>query len=764
MEFERQIKQEQTEKLVFDNSYGGFKNHGKEYVIYNKNTPTPWSNIIANETFGTIVTNNGCGYTYAYNSGEFKISSWTNEMVVNDKSEGFKFNGKNFDPEKCTHGFGYSILESETEELKHEITEFVAKEDNVKIYLMKITNKEKNNKKIKVEFWMNPTFGNFEEKTSRYILTEFMGDDNYLKMRNVYSINYGDINVFMSSSEHIQEAECNKMLIKSISFDIKLEKEEEKTIVFVLGCSQSDKNNLELIHKYTNINNCKKELKNVKEYWNYILGTLQVKTPDSSFDYMINGWYLYQTISSRIFAKAGFYQVSGAFGYRDQLQDAMNIAMIKPDFTKKQILINAAHQFEEGDVLHWWHEKNHFGLRSKYKDDYLWLVYATMHYIDVTDDYSILEEEVPYIIGEKLSDYENEKGMVFNYSEKRESILEHCIKSIDLSMNSLGKHKIPLMGGGDWNDGMNRVGIKGKGESVWLGFFLYNVIDQFTKTIKKYDKSIDTSKYVKFNEKLKDNLNKKTWDGSYYLRAFFDNGDLLGSHENNECKIDLISQSFSILSEVAPKDRVQKIITSVEEQLVDNKNKIIKLLTPPFSKSLNNPGYIMNYPKGIRENGGQYTHSVSWYLMALIKAGYHDRAYRYYQMINPANRTQTKADTDKYKVEPYVIAADIYSSENFPGRGGWTWYTGSAGWFYRVGTQNILGLQKHGNKLKIDPRMPVSWDGFKAVYNYLDTTYNIEVIRGERQAALLDGKEIISSTFLLQNDRREHNIKVITNK
>ncbi len=757
---EENIEIPQTEKLTFDNGYGGFKNNGKEYVIYNRNTPTPWSNVISNKTFGTIVTNNGCGYTYAYNSGEYKITSWTNEMVLNDKSEGFRFDGKTFDPTKCTHGFGYSILESETKDLRHEITEFVAEEDNVKIYLMKLKNKKNTSLKTNVEFWINPTFGNFEEKTTRHILTEFMGDDNYVKMRNVYSINYGDINVFMSSSEKIEQAICEKMLTKSISFNITLEKEEEKTIVFVLGCSLSDSQNKSLINKFTNVQNAKKELKQIKDRWNRVLGVVQVTSPDKGFDYMMNGWYLYQTISSRIMAKAGFYQVSGAFGYRDQLQDSMNIATVNPKYTKEQILINAAHQFEEGDVLHWWHEKNHFGLRSRYKDDYLWLVYATNYYIEVTKDYSILEEQVPYIAGEELSEYENEKGIVFNYTEKTESLLEHCLKSIELSMNSLGPHKIPLIGGGDWNDGMNRVGIKGKGESVWLGFFLYTIINDFTKIIKKSKNKIDTTKYNDFNIKLKENLNKKTWDGEYYLRAFFDNGDKLGSHENNECKIDLISQSFSILSEVAPKDRAEKAITSVEEKLVDDENKIIKLLTPAFEKTLNNPGYIMNYAKGIRENGGQYTHAVSWYLMALIKMGYYDRAYRYFQMINPINRTANESSVKKYKVEPYVIAADIYSSEAFPGRGGWTWYTGSAGWFYRVGIQELLGIHKQGDKLKLEPKIPIAWNGFKLTYKYMDTTYDITVDKSSKESLKLDGKSHISNTINLTNDGKKHTIEL----
>ena len=609
---------------------------------------------------------------------------------------------------------------------------------------------------------IGPTFGNFEEKTARHILSEFMGNDNYMKLRNVYSINFGDVNVFMSSSEKIESAICDKILSKSIDTKVSLDANEEKTVAFVLGCGMSDRENLELIRKYTNVSNATKELKAVKDNWKNTLGTIEVKSDDKSFDYVVNGWYLYQALSSRIMAKAGFYQVSGAFGYRDQLQDSMNIAMIKPEITREQILTNAAHQFPEGDVLHWWHEKNKFGLRSRYKDDYLWLVYATIYYVEVTGDKSILYEEVPYLLGDKLSEYEHEKGITFSYSNERGTLLDHCIRSLQLSMHSLGKHKLPLMGGGDWNDGMNKVGIKGQGESVWLGFFLYEIISDFVKMMNKLDKKFDTDEYTKFNEKLSDALNKKAWDGEYYLRAYFDNGDKLGSHENSECKIDLISQSFSILSEVVPKDRLQSVINSVEDNLVDNDSKIIKLLTPPFEKSLNNPGYIMNYPKGIRENGGQYTHAAAWYIMALIKAGYSDRAFRYYQMINPVNRSINEKLVNSYKTEPYVIAADIYSAEHHPGRGGWTWYTGSAGWFYRVGITEILGLKKNGDILRIEPAMPVAWEKYNVTYHYMDTTYEIEVVKSKKDSVVVDRKTQEEGYIKLENDGKTHKVVVHT--
>lgn len=748
------------EKLKFDNTYGGFKNNGYEYVITNKNTPTPWSNIISNGNMGTIITNNGCGFTYAYNSSEYKISSWTNEMVVNDKSEGIAVNGNRFDPEKVTHGFGYSILESETDTLKQTLTEFITKDDTVKIYLLKLSNKNDKPQKLDISFWMNPTLGNFEEKTSRHILSEFMGLDNYLKLRNVYSIDYSDVNVFISSSEKITKSTIDKILIKDIHIDVELDKQEEKEIVFLLGATKEEKEINNLITKYATITKSKTALTEIKKYWQERLTNIQVKTGDSSFDYMLNGWYLYQTLSSRIMAKSGFYQVSGAFGYRDQLQDAVNICMVMPQFTKEQILINAKHQFIEGDVLHWWHEKNHFGLRGRYKDDYLWLVYATIRYLEITKDISILKEEVEFVQGDTLTEHENERGMIFTYSSTKKTLLEHIFLSLSLAMNSLGEHHLPLMGGGDWNDGMNKVGIKGKGESVWLGFFLYDIINNFVRIMKENKQDLDYNYYEQFNEDLKNNLNKYAWDKDYYLRAYFDNGDKLGSYQNSECKIDLISQSFAILSEVIPNDKINTVLNSVENNLVDKDNHIIKLLDPPFDKSLNNPGYIMNYPKGIRENGGQYTHATAWYIMALLKTGNFDKAYEYFQMINPINRSLTKDDVMKYKVEPYVIAADIYSAEGYEGCGGWTWYTGSAGWFYRVGIEEILGLKRNGQKLMINPKLPKHLRNVKIIYKYQESIYNIEIIVGDKNKLVVNDKPQKDNTVKLDGKANTYYVQV----
>lgn len=757
----KNISQEKKYHLDYNNAYGGFKKEGSEYFIYNPNTPTPWSNIIANEKFGTIVTNNGCGYTFFENSLEFKLTSWTNEMVINDKSEGIKINGKIFEPTNCTHGFGYSILEGEQEDLKTTLTEFVPTDESVKLYLLEIENKEEEEKEIDFTFYINPTLGNFEEKTSRHILSEMMDQDKYMRLRNVYNIDYSDVSVFLSSSEKIENYIIDKILIKEIGTKITLKKKQKKQLVFMMGCSRSDLEINTLIHKYQDLRTVKKELDKVSLSWKKKLSTICVETKDKSFDYMMNGWYLYQAISSRIFARAGFYQVSGAYGYRDQLQDAMNLCLVDPALTKKQIIINASHQFKKGDVLHWWHEKNHFGLRSRYKDDYLWLVYAVINYIKITGDDKILEEEVPYIEGDELTSHEVDKGIIFTYSTEKDTLFDHLILTLEYSMGQLGEHGLPLMGGGDWNDGMNKVGIKGKGESVWLGFFLYMIIDEIMPILSNYNEDFDISIYKEFNKELKTNLNTHGYENGYYLRAYFDNGDKLGSVTSSECKMDLISQSFAILSGVG-EEKAEDLIRLVEKELVDSKMNIIKLLSPPFKDSLNDPGYIMNYPKGIRENGGQYTHAAAWYIMALIKAKKYDLAYHHFQMINPINRTVDNDGVETYKVEPYVIAADIYSNPSFEARGGWTWYTGSAGWFYKVGVEDILGIKKNGNILMIEPHLSSSNLGYSLEYQYKDACYHIHVKAGKRRKTVIDGKTS-KNDFIELKEKGNYQVNVYRN-
>ena len=750
-----------TKELKFYNEFGGFVNNGKEYLITNPDTPTPWSNVLVGTDFGSIVTNNNCGFTYALNSGMFKITSWTNDIVLNDKSEGIKVDDKVVDASACKHGFGYSTYYNITKDYDLHTTQFVSRDDHIKFYLSKIINKTKEARKYKITYWINPSFGPNEEKSSRYILTDYFEKLNAILLRNVYNSDFSHITAFLTSTEKITSYEIDKVIFRSIDIEVNVGPGEEKTFAFMLGSAVGDDAISELAQKYDTTGKIEKELEEVKGYWEGTLNTIQIKTPDESFNYMQNGWLLYQAIASRIKAKAGFYQVGGAFGYRDQLQDTTNICLVDPSFTRSQIINNAKHQFKEGDVLHWWHELTMFGLRSRYKDDLLWLIHAVSEYIKITDDDSILSEKVPFATGPLLGEKEEERGMNYGYTEETATIYEHCMLAIDRSIGDTGKNGLPLMGGGDWNDGMNKIGIEGEGTSVWLGFFQHMQVEKFIELTKKYDKKRDITKYANHLNKLKNSLNTVGWDKEYYLRAFFDNGAKVGSSTNNECKIDLISQSFSILSDVIEKDRIPSVIKSVETNLVDKDLKIIKLLTPPFKESRNNPGYIMDYPEGIRENGGQYTHATAWYIQALIKLGYVERAFKYYQMINPINRTTTKNDVLTYHTEPYVIAADIYSNKNNPARGGWSWYTGSAGWYYNVAITNIIGFDKTGNTLKISPNVPQEWDSYEIEYRYMATLYKIKVnLKQKNNNITIDGEKVSKEFITLKNDKRTHAVIV----
>lgn len=745
--------------MMFFNNYGGFINNGKEYQIINNKTPRLWSNVIATSKFGTITTNNNAGFTYAYNSREYKLTSWTNDILLNDFSEGIRINNNNILFDITKFGFGYSKYYGKTEDLDIELTQFIAQSDLVKFYKLKVKNRTTKKQSVELKYWLNPSLGVTEEKTSRHILSDFDKENNYIKFRNVYDKNFNDVYTFVSVTNPIESVNIDRILYKEFTTFIDIDSKNEKEITFMLGAGKENEI-LPIITKYNNTESIESEFVESQKYWDSRLNNIQVETPDDSFNYMINGWLLYQTISSRINARAGFYQVSGAYGFRDQLQDSMNICSTDPEITRKQILFNASHQFKQGDVLHWWHEETKSGLRSLYKDDYLWLIYAVYEYINITNDLKILDEKIPFVEGPLLGIDESERSLEFIYSSEKASLYEHCKLAIDKAMNEIGTNGLPLIGGGDWNDGINKVGIGGKGTSVWLGFFLYQMIGYFKVITKKYSSKDNMDKYSDFNEKLKENIKTTSWDGNYYMRAFFDNGHKLGSETNKECRIDLISQSFAILTDIADDKQKEKIFAAVEEKLVDKNINIIKLLDPPFEHSEDNPGYIMDYPKGIRENGGQYTHAVSWYIMALLKEGLVDRAFKYYQMINPINRTLTKEAVQKYKVEPYVIAADIYSNEDYMGQGGWTWYTGSSGWFYRVGLIDILGFQKHGDKLYIKPNIPSDWKKYKITYKYYDTVYEISINKASSNEIIIDNETTKNDYINLVNDNKTHEVVV----
>ena len=737
------------EELMFDNGFGGFRKEGKEYVIYNRNTPMPWTNVLANEDFGTILTNTNNGFTYAFNSKEYKLTVWTNDTMLDDPSEGFYYNKARLDFTQCTHGFGYSIFELKTQENYFKNTIFVPKKGKVKVNLLTITFNE--DQEFELTYFMNPVLGESEDTTIRHLITTFDQNQNALLIQNGYAKQFRDNIVYLTSSEEIT-SHIDQPVQKGITIKVKGKAKEQKMIAFFLGCKTQAEPFL-----FTSVEEAKKEEKETKEYWKKELSKIQVQTEDESFNYIMNGWYLYQTLACRILARSAFYQVGGAFGFRDQLQDCMNIATTHEEWTKKQILNCAMHQFKEGDVLHWWHETSRFGLRSRFKDDYLWLVYATYEYLEKTNDTTILEEQIPFVIGQELGENEEERGMTYYYSEEKYPLKEHLKIIMEKTKHEMGNNGLPLMGGGDWNDGMNHIGIKGKGTSIWLGFFLYEVLNRYIKICQK-TKIDEIESYQKQQQDLKEALLKNGWDETYYLRAIADDGTKIGSKESKECQIDLISQSFAILTDIATKEQEKTILQAVKEKLVDTKHGLVKLLTPPFTQNWHDIGYIQNYPKGIRENGGQYTHAVAWYIMALSHLKKTQEAYQIFSMLNPIAHAQTEEDCQIYQVEPYVISADIYTHKIFYGKGGWTWYTGSSAWFYKVGLEELLGFQKEGDSLKITPHK-IPFDHYQLTYHYQDTLYQIEFKKDKQEVITLDQKEI-KGKIPLTNDKKEHTIVI----
>jgi len=475
-----------------------------------------------------------------------------------------------------------------------------------------------------------------------------------------------------------------------------------------------------------------------------------------------------------MWARTAYYQAGGAYGFRDQLQDSMAVLFTDEKIAREQILLHAANQFPEGDVLHWWHPPTGRGVRTRITDDRLWLPYAVSHYLDHTDDHSILDEKIPYVQARALEEYEHEAYLQPERSRIRESLYEHCCKAIEISLK-FGRNDLPLIGTGDWNDGMNLVGEKGEGESVWLGFFLYQVLVDFEKICVKIDDSERADRYRKEAEKLRKNLNTTGWDGEWYLRAFYDDGTPLGSSQNNECRIDAISQAWSILSGVATKEKRAKVLKAIKEHLISEEDGIIKLLTPPFDRTEKNPGYIKGYIPGVRENGGQYTHGALWVVRAFAHSGMGNEAMKYFSMINPVNHALNHEAAERYGVEPYVVTADVYGESPLTGQGGWSWYTGSAGWMYRVAVESILGYRPGKECAELKPAIPSDWKEFEIMLRLDDgqTTYQtiIQNPDGLQTGTLkgeLDGKPITpskeSARIPLRKDGRHHEVKLILKK
>lgn len=795
--------------LLFFNGTGGFTRDGNEYKIVTDNmktTPAPWVNIIANPVFGSVVSESGSAYTWAINAHEYRITPWANDPISDIGGEAFylrdeetgnfwspsPFPKKGPSPYVITHGFGYSIFEHIEEGIYSEMTVFIDKEHPVKFVVLKIKNASGRERKLSTLGFLEIVLGDVRSKTNMHILSEQDNKTGALLLRNRYNSAFSERVSFFKvdggynfsytadRSEFIGRnrtlANPQSLYRKKLSgrigagmdpcaaLHVKFDLLDggEKEIIYQVGNEVNAHEANALIEKFLNKDVVMQSLQDVKEYWKEVVNAVQVTTPDKSLNILANGWLIYQTLACRMFARSGFYQSGGAFGFRDQLQDVLALLHTQPALARDQILLSASRQFTEGDVQHWWHPPEGRGVRTRCSDDMLWLPFVVARYTTVTGDFDILQMPVAFLESRTL--YEGEESLydlpvTLNMTG---NLYEHCVRAIKYSFR-FGEHGLPLIGAGDWNDGMDQVGHKGKGESVWLAFFLYDILKKFAPIAKNNGDVLFAETCKQRAATLQENIEKSGWDGEWYRRAYFDDGTPLGSKENEECRIDAIAQSWSVLSGAGSVERKNMAMTSLNKYLVRRDLKIIQLLDPPFDSKGPNPGYIRGYVPGVRENGGQYSHAAIWTLMAFAALGDREKVWELFSMIQPLNHATGADDIQVYKVEPYVMAADVYANESHKGRGGWTWYTGSAGWMYQFIVGSLLGLELQNDSLKFKPCFPLNWPSVSIRYRYKKSSYNITIFQvtnadeswwkeGENQ-----GK---GDTIKLVDDATEHHVEV----
>jgi cyclic beta-1,2-glucan synthetase len=795
--------------LLFDNGTGGFSSDGREYVIYlepNQWTPAPWVNVIANAEFGCLVSESGMGSTWAQNSGENRLTPWRNDPVSDTPSEAIYLRDEDTGqiwsptplparadtPYLIRHGAGYSTFEHASHGLEQRLRIFIVPNEPLKIVQLKIHNTTKRMRRINVTYYAEWVLGTMREATSTYIVPEFVAGQFALLARNTYSTDFGKRVAFLASTrephglttdrteflgthgDYARPAALERVGLTpsvqpgrdpcaALQSLLWLQPNETKEVTFLLGQGADHGDTDRLISHYQNIQNVEAAWQAVGDFWDEILEQTQVKTPDAGMDLMLNRWLLYQSLSCRFWGRTAFYQSSGAYGYRDQLQDAMGLIHVRPDLVRQHILDAAAHQFEEGDVLHWWHPPAGRGIRTRCSDNLLWLPYVTAHYVRATGDRSILAEQVPFLRAESLKLSEHERYGQFPSGEVG-TLYEHCCRAIAKGMTA-GPHGIPLMGAHDWNDGMNRVGIHGQGESIWLGWFLSTTLIDFADMCELMSDQNRANDYRTQAKKLFKAIELGGWDGEWYRRAYYDDGSPLGSASNNECRIDSIAQSWAVISKGADPMHAAQAMESVYENLVRFDDQLLLLFKPPFDRTARDPGYIKGYPRGIRENGGQYTHAALWAIWAFAQLDQGERAAELFRLINPVYHADTAEKANRYRVEPYVIAADVYSVAPHTGRGGWTWYTGSASWMYRLGVERMLGLNRVGDNLQIRPCTPKDWPEYQLNYRFGKTMYHILVInkqkaRQKSNQFVMDGRTLSDENIPLIDDGKTHEILI----
>ncbi|HHV63591.1 MAG TPA: glycosyl transferase family 36 [Peptococcaceae bacterium] len=794
------------DKLLFYNGYGGFTPDGREYIILLENstiTPLPWVNVLANPSFGTLITEAGSSYTWSQNSREYKLSPWFNDPILDlsgealylkDEKTGYYWSPtpqpvKDQHPYIIRHGQGYSKFEHLSQGIQQETTVFIPLKKNLKVVQLTLTNTNNTPKSLTAYYYVEWVLGVNREQNSPYLVTEV--EENTVFCQNVYQEEFKGRIAFLSLwGEKLKSYTTDRKQFIGVNRDLQnpfgLEQKElaavvgqgldpcaviqaelvlepfaKRTIYFLLGDEENKEEALALIKEASDEKQLSEWYTEILKYWDDLLTTIEIHTPEKSFDLLFNRWLLYQTLGCRIWARSAFYQSGGAIGFRDQLQDAMPFAVIKPEITRKQIILHSSRQFPEGDVQHWWHPEKGKGIRTKFSDDLLWLPYVTADYIQHTGDESILEEKTPFITQDLLGQNEDERYTIPKVSEEMVSVYEHCVRAIDRSLK-FGKHGLPLIGTGDWNDGFSAIGREGKGESVWLGWFILTILKSFLPICQKKGDEDRVKRYQEVIQTLTNNMEKNAWDGAWYRRAYYDDGSPLGSILNTECQIDSLAQTWAIISGCAQEGRAKDGMQAVERYLWNREEGIIKLFTPAFDKTDKNPGYIKGYIPGVRENGGQYTHGAIWAVLALTRLKEREKALELYNMLNPINHARTNTEVLKYKVEPYVMAADVYAVSSNVGRGGWTWYTGSAGWMYQVGLEGILGFNLKNNQLNFSPCVPFNWLEYSIKYRYKSTVYNIivKLNNPDEQIIILDGVKLDSLTIDLKDDGVEHVVEV----
>jgi cyclic beta-1,2-glucan synthetase len=795
--------------LIFFNGLGGFTPDGREYVIttaHGQATPAPWVNVLANPHFGTVISESGLACTWSENAHEFRLTPWPNDPVSDLGGEVFYLRDEESghfwsptplpshspNPFVSRHGFGYSVFEHTEGGIRSELWVYVAVDAPIKFGVLKVRNESGRSRRLSATGYVEWVLGDLRPKTAMHVVTEIDPNSGALFARNPYNTEFADRAAFFDADGVARTVSGDRMEFlgrngtlggpaamtrsrlsgkvgaaldpcAAIQVPFELANGQEREVIFRLGVGRDADDASNLAHRFRGSAAARVALEAVWHYWNHTLGAVHVDTPDPSLNVLANGWLVYQTLACRVWARCGYYQPGGAFGFRDQLQDVMALIHAAPNLVREHLLRSAARQFREGDVQHWWHPPSGRGVRTHCSDDYLWLALATSRYVLCTGDTGVLDEPIHFLEGRQVNAEEDSYYDLPSRSEEAASLYEHCVRAILRGLR-YGEHGLPLMGSGDWNDGMNAVGEHGKGESVWLAFFLYEVLVRFAEVAHRHGDAPFAERCQGEAARVRGNVEQHGWDGEWYRRAYFDDGSPLGSASNPECQIDSIPQSWSVLSGAGDPERSRMAMAAMDRRLVHRDHALVQLLDPPFDTSDLNPGYIKGYVPGVRENGGQYTHGAIWAAMAFAVLGDSRRAWELMLMLNPVNHARSPEAMATYKVEPYVVAADVYALSPHIGRGGWTWYTGSAGWMYRLIVESLLGLRLEVDTLRVAPCLPADWTGFTVHYRYRETVYHIAVLQpsGEygEMAVTVDGVEQDDKAIRLVDDSREHEVKV----